>query len=769
MGRQTRHTYLFQRDAPSCTSAEWIPWLCLFSPDPLLISLSPTICFQLSGSLPNTHFSQLKRKYRQNWRPHFTAHYNYIPLPWLEDTHNTALRNLPLSCACIWSITAFAMANNSNTRWQFIDTSSDSRNNLTQVKRHVMQEYMRQKKGTSQQSESDEEAPRPQPKRGRPRKNQALAGIRKSTSTRKPATDGTQRILNLSPRGQEPPQMDSAPCGFDTVQSHLPSSAALERPVPDAQAPRASFALPFCDPLPQPDGFILPPDMTTTPSPVQSSYMGFDGFLSGTPTHSTPWDLAQSPRTMMSAARTDPFNSLPLELDQGGQRLFDFYVNDMPACSYGSHYRSQSAHNWYTSVFVPEAMKGDVAFQNTILVHAANTWAWVRNEAETPDTLLHRDRAVSMLREHLQNNPGVNSDVAIISCLSAAALEDFDPRPGHKEISWVHMRAARDMIRARGGPAAFANTRLGMLINWQDYILSGYETHGPSFHFENTPPATTPPAEPIPQPAQPAHAITSIPSPPSSVPSPSDTSPSCIEVPTATIPPSMTYPIDEIRLQCEEFLHFLRRCEQLALYQRQNPDSCDVSRHTAVQETSLLFRILVSPPGSRFTSSGDRKQMVARLSALIMLNAALWDYRYTPAHAANFIRTLEQSIVDSEVNMSGSVEAVLQLLLKCDDGYSNNWPTEIHGNTTSPFPELNPDFSQYSPTASSPSARPWFTGRMLKIAKRLGADSWYRVSGFLFSCMTLRMSESTVYLWETDLRREILDAPLTSYVMPSLM
>src|SRR6202012_1023776 len=139
---------------------------------------------------------------------------------------------------------------------------------------------------------------------------------------------------------------------------------------------------------------------------------------------------------ILSAARTDPFNSLPLELDQDSQRLFDFYVNDMPACSYGTQFRSLKANNGYPSVFVPEAMKGDVAFQNTILVHAANTWAWVRNETETPDTLLHRDRAVSMLREHLQTHPHDSSDVAIISCLSAAALEDFDPRPGHKETSW---------------------------------------------------------------------------------------------------------------------------------------------------------------------------------------------------------------------------------------------------------------------------------------------------------------------------------------------
>jgi hypothetical protein len=58
---------------------------------------------------------------------------------------------------------------------------------------------------------------------------------------------------------------------------------------------------------------------------------------------------------------------------------------------------------------------------------------------------------------------------------------------------------------------------------------------------------------------------------------------------------------------------------------------------------------------------------------------------------------------------------------------------------------------------------------MLKIAKRLGADSWHQISDLLFYCLTLQVSEYTVHSWEPDLRREILEAPLTSYTMPSLL
>lgn len=643
----------------------------------------------------------------------------------------------------------------SRTRWQFIDASNNSRSNLTQVKRHVMQEYVRHRKG-DRHSDRGESDTRVQPKRGRPRKTQVAQRNSIKKAAQVAGDRGRKKSVASNPSHfDNPTTVEQADCDWlpDVFTAHgLPVCETYDERL------QFSYQTPFAE---TPEDFFFPGYGFDDSSP--QSY-GLPADWSSIPTMSpvpsTPLEPTQSPWTIMSAARTDPFNSLPISLDADAQKLFDFYVNDMPACSYGSQYRSPKAHNWYTEVFVPEAMKGPVAFQNTILVHAANTWAWVRNETETSDTLLHRDRAVAMLREHLTQNPRDTSDVAIISCLSAAALEDFDPRPGHKEISWVHMRAAREMIRSRGGPAAFANTRLGMLINWQDYILSGYETHGSSFHFERDPPVKiAPPENP-----QPSH-IYSMPSPPSSISSViSDDA-----EPSAPLAPSQAMsPIDEIKLQCEEFLDFLRRCEQLALYQKDNPETCDPSRYTAVSENSVLFQILAAPPGARFTASGDRKQMVARLTATMMLNAALWDYRYTPIRGDTFLKTLEQSMIESEVNMSGSVEAILQILLGCNDGSIDNSATGTDDTISPALAEGIPDFTQYSPSATSPSARPWFAGRMLKIAKRLGADSWHRINNFLFSCLTLQVSEPSAFSWEADLRREILDAPLTNYVMPSL-
>lgn len=124
-------------------------------------------------------------------------------------------------------------------------------------------------------------------------------------------------------------------------------------------------------------------------------------------------------------------------------------------------------------------------------------------------------------------------------------------------------------------------------------------------------------------------------------------------------------------------------------------------------------------------------------------------------------------MVDSEVGINGSIEARLQTLLECSDGTFDGWPTIADGFASpAPVEEL-PDFSQYFPTATSPSARPWFAGRMLKVANRLSSLSWFHVYEFLFSCLTLQVQESSTALWEADFRREILGAP-TIYAMRSL-
>ncbi|KAL2222996.1 sigma-70 region 2 family protein [Thermoascus aurantiacus ATCC 26904] len=637
-------------------------------------------------------------------------------------------------------------------RWQFIDASNDSSDNLTQVKRHVMQEYMRQKRREAQRRDGAGDA-QAEGKKSQQKKRQRQ---KRTQAGKASGTPSDEKDSDRSGIGKQKGKAVSAQDDTQTQDVGPERSTGAD----DIEEIDRSFAAgafdygPPADPLfaSSTSGFL--PDAVF--SRIQSS--------ASDSRSSSPWSSypaspplpSPTPKTILSAARTDPFDSLPVKLNMEEQKLFDFYVNEMPACSYGTLIRSPKAHNWYTAVFVPEAMKGAVAFQNTIIVHAANTWAWIRNETETENTLIHRGRAISMLRKHLAKNPKDISDAAIIACMSAAALEDFDPRPGHKEISWMHWRAAREMIRNRGGPAAFENTRLAMLINWQDYILAGYETNGPSFFFEHNP-----------------ESLSSMPSPPYSTSSASSghipSSPTeSYYLPRSRQPLS---PIEEIQYHCEAFISFLKRCEHLAIHQRTTPPKTSApTRHTAFQTGSLLYRILASPPGRRFTSTGDRKQIISRQASLMMLNAALWDYRFSIHRTEVFLKSLIMKVLESEVDMTGSVEALLQILLACKDGFTDEPETMVSspGSSSEYYQDAGPDFSQYSPTATSASARPWFIGRMLKVAKRLGLESWERLSDVLFSCLTLQVQEPVVPSWEHDLRREILEAPLTSYVMPAL-
>ena len=658
-------------------------------------------------------------------------------------------------------------------RWQFIDASDNSRRNLTQVKRHVMHEYMRQKRhdGTQQRSDGEEasqEPPASQPKRRRPRRTRNW----KNTTTE----NGKKRQGGGQKKGAAPPSDSTRDATRNDIVEEVEQGSTTTDTGED-RTKVSSFSLPHRT-SPVPAGHFL------TPPSIFNQYAWSGGYsdssdlgsltpsLSSTPT--SPSQIPLSPRSFLSAARTDPFNSFPMELDMEGQKLFDFYVKEMPACSYGTQFRSPKAHNWYTMVFVPEGMKGAVAFQNTILVHAANTWAWVRNETETEYSLAHRDRAITMQRDHMVKNPNDISDVAIIACLSAAGLEDFDPRPGRKQISWVHMRAAREMIRARGGPAAFENTRLGMLINWQDFILSGYEANGPSFFFEHDPLLPIPLSEQMPSPTQVPVPFQSTPSPPHSTPSLSFKSSPCPPTEPALFTTGhQLSPEEEIQHQCGEFINFLRRCEELALCQKNNPGASGPTRHGAFEETALLYQILAAPPGARFTASGDRKQFVARLVALMMLNAGLWDYRHAVPRSEAYLAALEQDIIDSEVNTNGSIEALLQIMLACKDGsFESIGDGFEYLSAGLPPSQLDiedfPDFTQYSPTAETPYGRPWFAGRMLKVAKRLSLESWLKVNDILFSCLTLQIERPTMPLWENELRQEVLSAPLTSYVMPSL-
>lgn len=439
---------------------------------------------------------------------------------------------------------------------------------------------------------------------------------------------------------------------------------------------------------------------TEPPSPTQTI---LSGSSLSTPDNSR--ESLLSPLSLLSAARTDPFDVLPVSLKPRDQELFDFYATVMPSCSYGFERRNPKAHNWYRDVFIPEAMKGAVTFQNTILVHAANTQAWVKKLTETPLTLEHRDRASTILSEHYQHDPHDISDAIITATMSAAALEDFDPRQERKPIAWMHWAAAMHKIRQRGGPTYLETTpSLRKLINWQDYIFSGYDGRGSSFLF-------TPEAGFV----------------------SSDES------------QRNMYGKQEVHNQCEEFLTFLKCTEHLATVAFSQSDVPSVRQHQPLRYSVFvpghpLYVLLASPNGTRYTDAGQLKQVISRLAALMTINVVIWEYRHNTSYSEAFLRELIDNIANNELHKNVSVEALIQILLSGND---------------------KPLLWHYE--------RPWLVGRLLKVAKRLSRSSWERVNDFLLSCLTLNAGAGLgkqMQGMEEQLRAEILRAPLVSYQLP---
>ncbi|PLN78629.1 hypothetical protein BDW42DRAFT_140527 [Aspergillus taichungensis] len=571
-------------------------------------------------------------------------------------------------------------ANSSPTRWQFIDTSNNSRSNLTQVKRHVMQEYMRQKRQDTD-SNPERTVDESSTSQHRPRRRSKRTGEDSGRSMR---AIGKKGCDNAQSRGESgPPSPTQVTTNFPTHPSLAGSSRTYTEPafmaVPGISSPDAESP--------------LPPHVSLTPS-FTDAYALWDQ-VSG---------LGFGSQTPLSPATA----------------LFDSYANEMMSNSYGDHLPSANANDWGNSNFATASTTGNVSFRDSDMIQATNAWTGGRVGVE--GSLAHPHQAPFTHGERLEDSLGDISDSAIISSLSAAGLEDADARPGRKEISWMHMRAAREMVRARGGPAAFYNTRLGILINWQDYIISGYETDGPSFFFE-------------PQQAASQSALGS------------NSADASWGIP-AGLPPSALSPLDELRQQCEEFIDFLKRCEELSMYHRGCDPTTMPVRHTAFQPTSPVYRALTTPANRRTPTPEGGRQFIARVVILILVSAALWDYRCSPQDSEAFLQAVQQAVMTQDARMGGSVETLLLTMLEYNDRM---------GSVT----------GEAGPVSFG---RPWFAGRMLKVAKRLSLGMWMHVQDFLLSCLALPSPAGmvSVEMWAEALRHEVLSAPLTSYVMPAL-
>ena len=594
-------------------------------------------------------------------------------------------------------------------RFQFIDNSNVASfgQSSTQVRRHVMQEYMREKRWEARsQVETaayDHEPPPqqidPQPqaqsrlKAAAPlasqRRNRHIKRDSVESSSSSTVVDGEQAV----PSSLKHVSTDKGDVRAPDTRDGPGNQLACTRMSMKTGRVKQGFhldALSFA---------ALANDLVwETPSPPPTIVSG----SSWSPPPSS-CNRTVSPLSVLSAARTDPFDVLPVRLDRQDQELFDFYAVVMPSCSYGFERRHHKAHNWYRDVFIPEAMKGPVTFKNTILVHAANTQAWVRGLKESPLALEYRHKAISALQQHYSAHPDDVSDEVITATMSAAALEDFDPRPERKPYAWIHWTAAMQKIRQAGGAASLdCKPSLRKLVNWQDYISSGYDGRGSTFYF-------TPEASLRSKDAEQLNVCGR----------------------------------NEVTQQCEELLIFLGCVEHLALAaasQSRNPVARQIQklRYSAFEPEHPLYILLASPNKARYTETGQLKQIISRLGSLITINIAVWEYRYDTRLSEAFLAELVNNVMYNELNKNISVEALMQILLSGSE------------NATLRHTE-----------------RPWLVGRLLKVSKRLSRASWERLNDFLLSCLTLdNKFEAQMRGWEGFLRAEILQAPLVSHRLP---
>ncbi|KAI5294434.1 hypothetical protein KEM52_004035, partial [Ascosphaera acerosa] len=482
---------------------------------------------------------------------------------------------------------------------------------------------------------------------------------------------------------------------------------------------------------------------------------------------------ASSPSSILGASRRDPFDSLPLRLDDQDAYLFDFYATTMPTICFQSQFMYPQPQNWYKTVFLPEALKGAATFRATILVHAATCLGWMRGLQDTPLTLVQRTRSIQALRSHLAQHPDDTSDEVLTAILSAGSADDLDPRLDYKITSWMHMRALRRKIMDRGGPNALRDSpRLAMLVNWQDYIFVGYEAMGPSFHYEHR--------DYIPE----------------SVPSLTTSKEECPLMTAQMIDPSLSTSrfsphvgppmsttmqaaaVAELQEQVDVLIQFLHSIESLSAHHRDmDSETLPPSRRAVFSENAFLYQALRSPLGFRLGMSGKRKQIISRMAALLTLHAALWDYRYSPSRIECYLRGYQTRLHYATAGNPDRAENAIQILLEIDDTFGlpeeviaeadRQWPPNSPSPASDPTRSHRP-FKSYEPETPA-YLRPWFVGRMLKVIKRLNRQSWWKMNDYLFSLLT--MNENRPCIGEgygEELRQEILRAPLTSYIMPSM-
>ncbi|KAE9374620.1 hypothetical protein N431DRAFT_543892 [Stipitochalara longipes BDJ] len=187
-----------------------------------------------------------------------------------------------------------------------------------------------------------------------------------------------------------------------------------------------------------------------------------------------------SPSTLLPATRTDPFNTLPLELSQESKRLLDHFANNrillqktVPST------RENNLFRWVTS---------DTALMHGALVLAAHSWMKCYEDLRAimePTFYRHKTEAIRMVNERLGDRGVATNDgtVGAIACL--VILEALAGTP---HIGIVHLNGLKRLVDMRGDlHTRTMNNYLQRIIILGDLLTSSAIQSKPIFQ-ESPPP-----------------------------------------------------------------------------------------------------------------------------------------------------------------------------------------------------------------------------------------------------------------------------------------
>ncbi|KAK2798889.1 hypothetical protein FQN51_007251 [Onygenales sp. PD_10] len=364
----------------------------------------------------------------------------------------------------------------------------------------------------------------------------------------------------------------------------------------------------------------------------------------------------------------------------------------------------------------------------------------------------HKANALGILRDVLRR--GQYNDSTIPSLLLVAGLIFVEDRCGHRHAVDMHRNGLIQLVKAYGGMSVISQHRIiERLVYWVDYTTSP----NPSIPCS------------LPWLAYPYLDINicyaeifrtktsqTLPSGnPQSIQANTNTSTSTrVDTPR---PDLLRY----ILSTCDEFLCFMQHMCWLTIQtsiqsKSLNPPAAILHRAATFKIGSPLHSLLSSPgsttmtptstniSNSAITESQNITTDYARMSSLLYLNLALWDFRNDPTGLSRFLTYLssqlqtpeqqQQPLDPSQIQHHGTILAPESLLWIC----------------------LLADNLQFGTNEVQCSQRLWFTGRLLRTVKRVDRVVFQHIQELLIGFLALNVSVdgNQMLVWEVEKVRE---------------